>query len=217
MFATLASKTFAILAVSLGLAYLGALFSAGLMHGAIQNGQPQKVQKIFYTALVIEIIAFIALMFLSRAFPLNMLLMAVFTLNSGATLGIYFLQNSQTVQKALAITAATTFFTGLIASYGGMDFSWLGKFLFIALIILIVIMIIRLFISMGDRIQRIISAFGVAIFTGYLLFDFNKLSKMREIAETNNWNSALSFAINIYLDIINLFVSLINLLSSNNN
>ena len=58
---------------------------------------------------------------------------------------------------------------------------------------------------------------GVLIFTGYLLFDFNRLAKLKEAAAANNWETALNFAINIYLDIINLFISLMNLMSSSNN
>ena len=60
------------------------------------------------------------------------------------------------------------------------------------------------------------AAFGVLIFTGYLLFDFNRLAKLKAVAAANNWDTALNFAISIYLDIINLFISLMNLMSSNN-
>ena len=42
------------------------------------------------------------------------------------------------------------------------------------------------------------------------------LAKLKAVADANNWDTALNFAISIYLDIINLFISLMNLMSSNN-
>lgn len=58
---------------------------------------------------------------------------------------------------------------------------------------------------------------GVLVFTGYLLFDFNRLAKAKAVALANNWETALSFAINIYLDVINLFIYLVQFMSSSNN
>ena len=89
--------------------------------------------------------------------------------------------------------------------------------MFIGLIGLVIVSIIGLFVKIKGSLNKFIASFGVIIFTGYLLFDFNKLSKLREIAEANNWSTALDFAISIYLDIVNLFLQLISLLSSSNN
>ena len=140
--------------------------------------------------------------------------MGLFTAASGFSLGVYFVAYKDTAQKALGLTILTTFLTGLIAMYSGLDFAWLGKFLFIGLIVIVIYSIIRIFANIKG--QRIMAGLGVLIFTGYLLFDFNHLSKLKGIAAANNWENALNFAISIYLDIINLFISLMNLMSSNN-
>ncbi|MDR0953599.1 MAG: Bax inhibitor-1 family protein [Elusimicrobiota bacterium] len=213
MFETLMMKTFLLLTLSLLCAYVGSIISGGIMKTAIAQGNPQKVKSVMWTAIIVNIIAFIALMFLQSKTPLNMLLMFVFTLSSGFTLGIYTIANTEVVQKAIAITALTTFLTAMVGSYPGLDFSWLGTILFIALLILVVISIIRLFVRFQAG-QRFIAAFGVIIFTGYLLFDFNRLAKLKEVAAANNWETALNFAISIYLDIINLLLQLITLLSA---
>jgi len=55
--------------------------------------------------------------------------------------------------------------------------------------------------------------FGVIIFTGYLLYDFNRLAKLEEQVGANTWTVAMEMSINIYLDIINLFLYLLDLLS----
>ena len=214
MFETLMSKTFIILTASLAVAWLACMFAARLFNRALQMQDYQVVKRYTTFALIANIGAFLLLMFMRTAFPLNMLLMALFTASSGFSLGVYFIAYNDTAQKALSLTVLTTFLTGLIAMYSGLDFAWMGKFLFIALIILVIYSLIRIFVRI--RGQKFMAGLGVLIFTGYLLFDFNRLAKLKAVADANNWDTALNFAISIYLDIINLFISLMNLMSSNN-
>ena len=208
------SKTFIILTFSLTLAWFGCMFAARLYDRALQMQDYPAVKKYTVWALIANIGAFILLMFMRGLFPLNMLLMGLFTASSGFSLGVYVAAYKDTAQKALALTVLTTFLTGLIAMYSGLDFAWLGKFLFIGLIVIVIFSIIRIFARI--RGQRFMAVLGVFVFTGYLLFDFNRLAKVKAVAAANNWETALDFAISIYLDIINLFISLMNLMSSNN-
>jgi FtsH-binding integral membrane protein len=215
MFETLASKTFFLLTLSLFTAYIGSLLSARSIGVALKNGNTAKIKNMQIAALVAEIIVFITLMFLQNKTPLNMVLMFAFTFLSGFTMGVVMITRGDVAQKAVLLTALTTLAAGLVATYGGIDFTWMGKILFIALIILIIISVIRLFTKIQAG-RRISAAFGVIIFTGYLLFDFNRLAKLKNIVEANNWETALNFAISIYLDIVNLLLQLMDLLSSGN-
>ena len=215
MFETLMSKTFIILSVSLMCAYIGCLYSQSIFRKLLATQQFDKVRNYAIWSLIITVVFFVVLMFTRRLMPFNMLFMGLFTFTSGFSLGLSTLTSENLSQKALAITALTTFLTGLIATYSGLDFAWLGKFLFVGLIILVIIAIISLFVRIKGR--RFIAGFGVLIFTGYLLFDFNNLAKLKQVAAANNWETALDFAISIYLDIVNLFVYLLQLLSSSNN
>lgn len=215
MFETLMSKTFIILSVSLMCAYIGCLYSQSIFRKLLATQQFDKVKNYGIWSLIITVVFFVILMFTRRLMPFNMLFMGLFTFTSGFSLGLSTLTSGNLSQKALAITALTTFLTGLIATYSGLDFAWLGKFLFVGLIILVIIAIISLFVKIKGR--RFITGFGVLIFTGYLLFDFNNLAKLKQVAQANNWETALDFAISIYLDIVNLFVYLLQLLSSSNN
>lgn len=217
MFETLMSKTFVLLSASLLCAYIGCLYSQSIFRRLIETQQFDKIKRYNLIAIIINIIAFIILMFTRKIMPINMLFMGIFTFASGFTLGLITLVAGEVAQKALGITALTTLTTGLIATYSGLDFAWLGKFLFIGLIGLIIVAIISLFVRIRGTLGKIYASFGVIIFTGYLLFDFNKLAKLKQIAEANNWETALDFAISIYLDIVNLFLYLIQLLSSSNN
>ncbi|MDR1684730.1 MAG: Bax inhibitor-1 family protein [Elusimicrobiota bacterium] len=216
MFATLMLKTFALLAGSLLVAYLGNLFAAKSLSAALQNNDIAKARRGQWIALGAFIISFIALMFLQTIFPWNFVFMLVFTFAGGMTLAVYTVAYGDLATKALAITALTTLGTGIVAGLPGMDFSWMGKFLFIGILVLIIFSVIGLFVKMKSA-RRPMAIFGVILFTGYLLYDFNRLAKLQAMAEANNWNTALNFAISIYLDIINLFIQLMNLLSSSSN
>ena len=217
MFQTLLLKTCLILAASLFTAYIGSRLSAGIFQRAVQTGDISKIKTTMWTALIVNIIAFLLLLFFKTNLLLSFAFMFAFTLSSGFTLGIYTLSNPEVVQKATLITALTTVVTGAIASYPGIDFSWLGKILFFALLAVIVISVIGLFVKMKNSVNRLISAASVLIFTGYLLYDFNQLAKLKTVAAANKWGTALDFAVNIYLYIVNLLINLINLMSSSNN
>jgi len=214
MFETLLSKTFLLLTLSLFTAYLGSLVSYKKAQAALQEGHPETIHGGMFGAIIINIIAFILLMFLSGKTPLNMILMFVFTLSSGYTLGIYAFSYGDVAQKAIALTAGTTLLTGLLANFGNIDFTGLGKILGIALIIFVVISIIRIFVKIKGGASRLMAGAGTLLFTGYLLYDFSRLAKVKAVVAMNNWETALNFAISIYLDIINLLMQLMQLLSS---
>src|SRR5690606_3424995 len=90
----------------------------------------------------------------------------------------------------LAITASVTFITALIGLYSGINFSFMGKFLLIALIGLIAINILRLFIKISGTKRKIIAIFEVVLFTFYLIYDFNRITRSE-----NNWYEAMNIAI----------------------
>ncbi len=232
MFETLLSKTLFILSISLGFSFLGALGIVKYFRQAYEKGasyvtaktnelgqidlvvKPDLIYKIFWPSLIVNIITFIILMFCREIIPLNFFLMSLYTFTDGITIGIVLLEIDENIGiKVTAITAITALLASLVGMYSGIDFSFLGKFLFFALLGLIVVSIIRLFVSIRGFHRKVIAAIGILIFIGYLLYDFNNLDKAKNIAKLNNWNTALEFSVDIYLDIINLFLQILDLLS----
>lgn len=232
MFETLLSKTLFILSISLVFCFLGALGVVKYFRHAYKKGasyvtaktnelgqvdlivKPDLLVKIFWPALIVNIITFVILMFCREIIPLNFCIMSLFTFTSGITTGIVLLEIDENIGiKVTAITAITTLLASLVGMYSGIDFSFLGRLLFFALLGLIVVSIIRLFVSIKAFHRKVIAAIGILIFIGYLLYDFNNLDKAKNIAKLNNWNTALDYSVNIYLDIINLFFQILDLLS----
>lgn len=84
------------------------------------------------------------------------------------------------------------------------DFSFLGKFLFVGLILLIVGAIANLFFQVPAA-SLTISAIAVILFAGYMLYD---VSAIVHGGETNYVMATLR----VYIDIYSMFVHLLNLL-----
>ena len=91
-----------------------------------------------------------------------------------------------------------------LATVTKKDFSFMGKFLFIGLILLVVASFANLFFQI-PALMLTISALAVMIFSAYILFD---VSRIVTGGETNYVMATLA----LYLDIYNLFINLLNLL-----
>ena len=101
-------------------------------------------------------------------------------------------------------TAINFYSLAMYTSVSKRDFSFMGNFLFAGLILLIVAAVANIFLAI-PAMAIAISAIGALLFTGYLLYD---LSRIVNGGETNYITATLA----VYLDIYNLFVSLLNLL-----
>ncbi len=110
----------------------------------------------------------------------------------------------QLVALAGGMTAAIFFAMAAIATVTKRDFSFMGKFLFVGLILLVVASLANLFLQI-PAMSLAISAIAVLLFSAYLLFD---VSRIVNGGETNYVMATLS----IFLDLYNIFVSLLNLL-----
>jgi len=90
------------------------------------------------------------------------------------------------------------------ATVSKKDFSFLGNFLFVGLILLIIASLANMFFQIPAATLAI-SAVAVLLFSGFILFD---VSRIVNGGETNYIMATLA----LYLDIYNLFVNLLQLL-----
>jgi modulator of FtsH protease len=120
------------------------------------------------------------------------------------TIAAGFRNGGQLVALAGAMTAAVFFTMATIATVSKRDFSFLRKFLFVGLMLLIVASIANLFFQV-PALSVTVSAVAVLIFSLYMLHD---VSDIVHGGETNY----IMATIRLFLDILNLFVSLLNLL-----
>ena len=133
-----------------------------------------------------------------------------FTLVAGLFLGpilqvaLHLRNGAQLIGMAAGGTGIIFFSLATIATVTKKDFSFMGKFLFIGLILLIVASLANLFFQI-PALSLTISAIGVLIFSAYILYD---VSRIVHGGETNYVMATLGLFLNIY----NLFINLLQLL-----
>ena len=117
------------------------------------------------------------------------------------------------VFQAMLGTTLAVIIAGLIVALIPTDFSFLGTFLWISLLALIFMEILNVFVFKSERRRLLYSYAGVVIFSLYLIYDFNALEKAIARGD-NSWGTAVDIAVNLYLDIINLFLDLLEILAA---
>ena len=110
----------------------------------------------------------------------------------------------QLVALAGGMTAAVFFVMATIATVSKRDFSFLGKFLFVGLVLLVIASIANLFFQM-PALSVTLSAIGVLIFSGFLLYDVSTIVRG---GETNY----IMAATGVYMSLWNIFANLLYLL-----
>ena len=88
-----------------------------------------------------------------------------------------------------------------------------GKFMFVGLIAIILASIVNIFIG-SSVLGMVISALAIIIFLGLTAYDTQKIREM--IMDGNVDNVQVIGALTLYLDFINIFLSLLNISGSKN-
>ncbi|POO02318.1 Bax inhibitor 1-related [Trema orientale] len=142
--------------------------------------------------------------------PLNFIFLGLFTVTLSLTVGVSCANtDGRIVLEALILTSAVvSSLTGYTfwASKKGKDFSYLGPILFTGLIILILTGFIQAFFPLGSTSVAVYGAVGAIIFSGYIVYDTQNLIKRF------TYDEYIWAAITLYLDILNLFLSILRML-----
>ncbi len=166
--------------------------------------------KTFSWALVIlEFALLIGLYFTKRNAALALVVLFGFTFVSGLTLGPILntyigAGMGNVITQAFLMTTVAFGGLSLFAFNTKRDFSAMGKFLFIALIIVVVASLINIFVG-SPLLQLAVAGVGAILFSAYILYDTQMIVR-------GGYDNPVLAAVALYLDILNLFVSLLQLL-----
>ena len=116
---------------------------------------------------------------------------------------------------AMVATTISVFMTAAIVYFSDTDFGFLGSFLFFALLGLIIVRLLKAWVIKDSSFSMIQTGIGIVIFTFYLIYDFNRLEKAMAQGD-ESWGTAVDLAVNIYLDIVNLFLLILEAMAENN-
>jgi FtsH-binding integral membrane protein len=141
------------------------------------------------------------LAFWSYAALMGLSLAGIFLVYTGASIARVFFISA----GAFAATAAWGYTTRT-------DLSRFGSFLFMGLIGIVLASVVNLFLA-SSAVQFAVSVIGVLVFTGLTAYDTQRLKEMH----ASTWHGdargrvAILGALMLYLDFINLFISLLQL------
>lgn len=116
-----------------------------------------------------------------------------------------FSNGADLIIVAFGGTAGILAVMATIATVSKRDFSGIGRWLFAGLLVIIVASVLNIFLHI-PALYLVVSVAAIAIFSGYILFDVQQIING---GETNYITATL----NIYLDVYNIFVNLLRLLS----
>ena len=153
----------------------------------------------------------IALQFLKERSPLNLALLYGFATFEGMALGLilesYIARGlGGVVFNAAATTAAVTLAAGAYGYTTKRDLTGLGGILFVGLIGVVIASLVGIFVQL-PLLYIGISAVAAVLFTGFLVFDLNRVAQSRGATE----GQVILLAVSVYLDIFNLFLALLRL------
>ncbi|MBI4740622.1 MAG: Bax inhibitor-1/YccA family protein [Betaproteobacteria bacterium] len=115
-----------------------------------------------------------------------------------------FSNGGSLIAMAAGGTGAIFFTLAGVATVTKKDFSFLGKFLFIGMVVVLLAALANIFFQI-PALSLTISAVAVLIFSAYILYDISRIVNGGE-------DNYISATLMVYLDVYNVFVSLLNLL-----
>ena len=161
-------------------------------------------------ALVIGVSAAINRLSLTTA-TLMFILYSV--INGALFSSIFLIYTASSIATVFFITAGTFGVMALIGYMTKTDLTSIGKYLFMALIGLIIATLVNMFIK-SEGFTYILSYIGVLIFVGLTAYDSQKIKQMLLQAPDAGEGAqklALLGALTLYLDFINLFIYLLRI------
>lgn len=168
---------------------------------------------LFMPLMIVEVGMLLFAFLLRRRKAISFTFLYVFTFISGVTMYpvIAYYLHSMGANLVLVSLVTTTFvFSGLAiyATKTKRDLTFLRGFLFAALLALIVIGIYHMFSPLNSAAMLAFSFIGVLVFSGYVLYDFNRMKQYGVSAE-----EVPLMALNLYLDFINIFLYILRILN----
>ncbi|KAI8818771.1 transmembrane BAX inhibitor motif-containing protein [Fimicolochytrium jonesii] len=201
-------KVYSILACQLGLTMaLGALFmfNDGVKGWVQSNAWPM------YTSLIATFVFLFALHWKRRSHPVNLYLLAAFTASEAYSIAVlvtFF--DSIVVLQAVILTFALFVGLTLFTLQTKYDFSSWGPFLFGCLWVLVISGFIQLFFPFGSAANFAIAVGTALLFCGFICFDTQMILTRLSPEEY------IVASVELYLDILNLFLAILRILNARN-
>lgn len=142
-----------------------------------------------------------------QEYPTNFYLMGAFTLCNSLSLGMIISQyDLLIVSQAFFLTAIIVIGLTMYTLQSTKDFQWMGGMLYSALMVSAVGGLLHIFFR-NSAMETMLSVLGAFIFAGYIIYDTQLIMKHLSAEEY------VIGVLNLYMDIINLFVKILKILN----
>jgi FtsH-binding integral membrane protein len=157
------------------------------------------------------IVVIVALTAFKSQYPMNYVLLSVFTLLMSLDVGVICAVVAEAgfardVYLALLLTLTIFISLTVYTFWSKTDFSYLGGWLFSSLIALCVLGFVQIFFPFPNAMALLVDVVGVLVFSGYIVYDTSKID--HGVYGPDDYIMA---TIDLYLDIINLFLYILDI------
>ncbi|OMJ09871.1 Bax inhibitor 1 [Smittium culicis] len=156
---------------------------------------------------IFALVSVAALYFFARKYPINMALLAVFTLCESLTIGALAAYRPEIALQALFLTSGMFVFLTIYTFQTKYELSNMRSILYMGLHMLSISALVGYFIPFLSINELAISLLGVSVFCGYIVYDTYIISK------TFSPDDYVLASITLYIDIINVFVYIFRFLN----
>lgn len=149
----------------------------------------------------------------ARSYPVNMILLILFTIFESFLVGtISSVYDTETVLIAVGITAVVVIAITIFAFQTKYDFTGMGTYLFVFSIVLLAFGFLTIFLH-SKILNLVYAALGAVLFSFYLVFDTQLMlgGKHKYSISPEDYIMA---ALNLYIDIIQLFLMILRLVGA---
>lgn len=172
---------------------------------------------IFYSLLIGELALVFGLVWLMKRISANIaiFMFLLYCFMTGLTLSVIFLVFTiESIGLAFFITACMFGVMSIYGYFTKTDLTQIGQVLIMGLFGIIIAGLVNLFLR-NTLIDYIVSFIGVIVFTGLTAYDTQKIKKINIIGNEGtpeDTKESIMGALELYLDFVNLFLSLLRLL-----
>ncbi|NCD69237.1 Bax inhibitor-1/YccA family protein [Mucilaginibacter agri] len=148
------------------------------------------------------------------SYPVLAILFVAFASILGISLSFILLVYSASSVAGVFITASAVFGIMAVAGYTThQDLTKFGSLMIMGLIGMVIASLVNMFLHI-EGLSMILSYVGVAVFTGLTAYDVQKLKRIGagiEYGDASGKKMAIMGALTLYLDFLNLFLSLLRI------
>ncbi len=200
------SLVYALFALAMALTVVGVYFGILYAPTLLRSG-------VAFGLLFLQLILMFTSGWWVRSKPLNIILFAVFPLCSGVTLTPFLLSVLQEYANGASILLngliATVCMVGasaVLARMSGINLAGLAGVLLLSLLGLVALTIMQIFVPtlQTGGFELFLSGFGVILFAIFTAYDLQRITVMGKLGA-----NPFQLALGLYLDIFNLFVSIV--------